>query len=181
MKYSISIISFISQGSLQEKVKTPSGIQVSEAMNCYDFLCDAVSNPIYSETSCDGCETKDGCYEFPSDGRTCPEEEICRINYYIIIINERIPIDCSRCTDKICCDDGLECYKKPSCPALTISGGILKNCEEGEESKSCELDCDDGYELIGGSNVVACQDKIWDEYLPRPSFKIFNIWRNTII
>ena len=68
MKYSISTISFISQGYLQEKVKTPSGIQVSEAMNCYDFLCDAVSNPIYSETSCDGCETKDGCYEFPSDG-----------------------------------------------------------------------------------------------------------------
>ena len=138
-------------------------------MNCYDYLCDAVSNPIYSEFSCDGCETKDGCYEFPSDDRTCPEEEICRINY-----NERIPIDCSKCKDKLCCDDGLECYKKPSCPALTIAGGSLENCEEGENSKSCELKCDDGYERIGDSNVVSCEDKIWDENLPRQSFKNFH-------
>ena len=168
----ISTISFISQGYLQEKIKTPSGIQVSEAMNCYDFLCDAVSSPIYSESSCDGCETKDGCYEFPSDGRSCPEEEICRIKY-----NERIPIECSKCKDKMCCDDGLECYKKPSCPALMIAGGSLENCEEGENSKSCELKCDDGYERIGDSNIVACEDKIWDENLPRQSFLIFKIQR----
>ena len=138
-------------------------------MNCYDFLCDSVSNPLYSPSSCDGCETQDGCYEFPNEGRTCPEDEICRIKY-----NERISIDCSKCKDKSCCDDGLECYKKPSCPALAIAGGMLENCEEGENSKSCELKCDYGYELIGNSNVVQCKDKIWDENLPRQSFeKIF--------
>ena len=136
-------------------------MKVSEAMNCYDFLCDSVSNPIYSSSSCDGCETQDGCYAFPNEGRVCPDDQICRINY-----NERIPIDCSKCKDNSCCDDGLECYKKPSCPALLIAGGTLVNCEEGENSKSCKLECNDGYELIGNPEV-ACEDKIWNGNLPR--------------
>ena len=136
-------------------------MKVSEAMNCYDFLCDSVSNPVYSSSSCDGCETQDGCYAFPNKGRVCPDDQICRINY-----NERIPMDCSKCKDNSCCNDGLECYKKPSCPALLIAGGTLVNCEEGENSKSCELECNDGYELIGNPEV-ACEDEIWDGNLPR--------------